>query len=51
MKKGKRGLVQSYLVWILIALAFLAIMIVLIFILKEKGFDLVEKIKNIFRFR
>lgn len=42
---------QEYLVWVLIALAFLVIFLIVIFLLKEKGFNLIEQIKNIFRFR
>jgi len=46
----KRGIVQDYIVWIVIGLAFLALMTITIFLLKNKGFSLIEQIKNIFRF-
>ena len=45
----KRGIVTDYLPWILIAIAVLALMMVAIFVLKEKGISLIESIKNIFR--
>ncbi len=43
----KRGIVADYLPWLLIALAFLVIMILVIFVLKEKGFSLINKIKDL----
>jgi len=48
MKKN-RGVVADYLPWILIALAVLAIVLITIFILKEKGFSLIDKIKDLVR--
>lgn len=51
MKKrmNKKAIVTDYLPWILIAVAVLAIMMIAIFVLKEKGFSLIESVKNIFR--
>jgi hypothetical protein len=48
---GKRGIITEYLPWILIALAVLAILMIAIFVLKEKGTSVIEGIKNLFRFR
>jgi len=53
MKKrgNKRGIVTDYLPWLLIGLAVLVILVITIFVLKGKGIDLIEQIKNIFRGR
>jgi len=44
----KRGVISDYLPWLLIAVAVLAIVMVTIFLLKEKGFSLIDKIKDLF---
>ena len=52
MKKGginKRGIVSEYLPWLLIAIAVLAILMVAILLLKDKGVGLIDSIKNLFR--
>jgi Na+/melibiose symporter-like transporter len=49
MKKNKRGIITEYLPWLLIALAVLAIVIILIFTLKEQGISLIDKIKDLLR--
>ncbi|MGD9276573.1 MAG: hypothetical protein PVJ67_05350 [Candidatus Pacearchaeota archaeon] len=46
----KRGIVNDYLPWVLIAIALLALILVAIFVLREKGISLIDKIKNLFRF-
>jgi len=43
----KRGIISDYLPWLLIALAVLAIVMVTIFLLREKGFSLIDKIKDL----
>lgn len=48
---NKRGIITEYLPWILIALAVLAILMISIFVLREKGTSVIEGIKNLFRFR
>ncbi len=45
----KRGIISEYLPWILIAVAVLAISMIAIFVLKEKGISLIDQIKNLFR--
>jgi len=45
---GKRGVVSDYLPWLLIAVAVLAIVLISIFLMKDTGFDLIDKIKNLF---
>jgi len=50
-KRNKAGIVSDYLPWLLIGLAILVIVMISIFILKGKGFDFIEQIKNLFRGR
>jgi hypothetical protein len=45
---NKRGIISEYLPWILISLAVLAIILISAFLMKEKGFDFIDKIKEIF---
>ena len=49
MKKRKSGIISEYLPWILIAVAVLAILMITIFLLKDQGISLIEKIKDLFR--
>ncbi|MBR9701425.1 hypothetical protein GOV13_00720 [Candidatus Pacearchaeota archaeon] len=51
MKKrlDKRGIISEYLPWILIAVAVLVILMIAIFVLKDKGFSLVDQIKGLFK--
>lgn len=50
MKRGsKRGIISEYLPWVLISVALLAIMMIAIFVLKDKGVSLIDSIKNLFR--
>ena len=44
----KEGVVSDYLPWILIAVAVLAIVLISIFVLKGKGFSLIQQIKDLF---
>jgi hypothetical protein len=46
---NKKGVITEYLPWILIALAVLAILVISALILKEKGIDIIQKIKDLFR--
>jgi hypothetical protein len=50
-KRGnkKRGIVSDYLPWLLIGLVVLAILMGSIFLLKGKGFEFIDSIKNLFR--
>jgi hypothetical protein len=48
MRNGKKGVVSEYLPWILIALAVLAIVLISAFLMKGKGFEFIDQIKNIF---
>ncbi|MBU1129189.1 MAG: hypothetical protein KJ949_00995 [Nanoarchaeota archaeon] len=47
----KKGVVSEYLPWLMIAVAILAILMVTILLLKEKGVSLIDSIKNLFRGR
>jgi sensor domain CHASE-containing protein len=50
MKKvHKKGVVSEYLPWLLIALVVLVIVLISVFILKEKGISLIDQIKSLFR--
>jgi hypothetical protein len=44
-----RGVVSEYLPWLLIAVAVLVIFMIVIFLLKEKGFSLIGQLRNLFR--
>ncbi|VVB83472.1 Uncharacterised protein [uncultured archaeon] len=50
-RKEKEGVITEYLPWLLIGLALLAIVMISIFVMKGKGFDLIDQIKNIFKGR
>lgn len=47
----KRGVISDYLPWLLIAIAVLVLLAVTIFLLKERGFSLIDQIKNLFKGR
>lgn len=47
--KNKKAIVTEYLPWLLIALVVLAIVLLAIFLLKEKGISFIDQIKNLFR--
>jgi hypothetical protein len=49
--KNKRGIASEYLPWILIAVAVLVILMISIFLLKDKGLSAIETVKNLFKFR
>ena len=54
MKKwlaNKKGIISGYLPWLLISLALLAIIMITIFVLREKGFSIIDQLKNLFRGR
>ncbi len=46
-----RGVISEYLPWILIAISVLAVLMITIFLLKEKGISLIDQIKNLFKGR
>ena len=50
-KRNKKGIVSEYIPWLLIALAVLAIIVITIFLLKEKGISIIDSIKNLFKGR
>jgi len=47
----KKGVISEYLPWLLIALAILVVLMIAIFLLKGKGFEFIDQIKNFFRGR
>ena len=42
-------MISEYLPWLLIAIAVLVLLVITIFLLKEKGFSLIDSIKNLFK--
>jgi len=44
----KRGIISEYLPWLLIGLVILAIIMISIFLLRGKGFEFIDRIKEIF---
>lgn len=51
-KQGdKKGIITEYLPWLLISLAVLAIVMITIFLLRQEGISLIDKIKDLFRFK
>ena len=51
MKRGnkKRGIISEYLPWLLIGIAVLVVIMISIFLLKGKGLEFIDSIKNIFK--
>ena len=47
-QKNHKGIISDYLPWLLIAVAILAVVMVAVFVLKDKGISLVDAIKNLF---
>lgn len=47
----KTGVIADYLPWLLIGMGILVIVMITIFVLKEKGISLIDQIKNLFRMR
>lgn len=45
----KRGVISEYLPWLLIAIAVLVLLTVAVLLLKEKGFSLIDQIKDLFK--
>lgn len=46
---NKRGIINEYLPWLLLAIAVLAIIVIAIVSMKESGVSLIDQIKNLFR--
>ncbi|MDD5012153.1 MAG: hypothetical protein PHQ66_00695 [Candidatus Nanoarchaeia archaeon] len=44
----KKGIISEYLPWLLIGIIILAIVMISIFLLKGKGFEFIDRIKEIF---
>ena len=47
--RNKKAMVSDYLPWLLIAVALLAILTIAILVMKDTGFSLIDKIKDLFR--
>lgn len=48
---NKKAIVSEYLPWLLIGVAILVILMITIFYLRVEGFTIIDKIKDLFRFR
>lgn len=51
LNKNNKGIASEYLPWLLISIAVLAIVMITLFLLREEGFGVIDKIKNLFSFR
>ena len=49
--KNKRGIVWSEIAWWVIGLIVLALVIIALFIMQKRGLDLLERLKELLRFR
>ncbi len=47
----KKAIVSEYLPWILIAIAVLGILMIALLVLKDKGINLIDRIKDLFVWR
>jgi hypothetical protein len=47
--KKKRGVIEDYLIWILIAVAVLGISFIAILVMKDKGVSLIDKVNGLFK--
>ncbi|MEK6842316.1 MAG: hypothetical protein AABX84_00730 [Nanoarchaeota archaeon] len=48
--KNKRGIISDYLPWLIIGIVVLVIILLAIFLLREKSIALIDQIKNLFKF-
>lgn len=48
-QKNCKGIISEYLPWLLLAIATLAVVMIIIFALKNQGNSLIDQIKNLFR--
>ncbi len=48
-KLNKKAIVMDYLPWLIIGVAVLTIVMITIFILKNKGVSLIDQLKGLFR--
>lgn len=49
--KKKRGMISDYLGWLILALLVLALFLLADWIIKDKGFAIIDNIKQLFRRR
>ena len=47
----KRGVISDFLPWLLIGIAVLVILLISVFILRGKGTEFINRIKELFRWR
>lgn len=51
LKKLKKGIITEYLPWLIIGLAVLVIIMMVLFFLKLEGESLIDKIKDLIKFK
>ncbi|MFH1325424.1 MAG: hypothetical protein ABIH49_01480 [archaeon] len=49
IKRKKKGVITDYLPWLIIAVAILVVLMFAIFVMKDKGISLIDKLKVLFR--
>ena len=49
-EKGKRGIAMDFMGWLIIGISVLVVMLIGIFILKDKGMGAIDYLNNLFRF-
>lgn len=47
----KKAIISEYLPWLLIGVAILVILMITVFYLRMEGFTIIDKIKDLFKFR
>ncbi len=45
----KKGVIADYLPWVIIAVIVLTLIMISIFVMKDQGFSLIDKLKGLFR--
>lgn len=50
-KVNKKAIANEYIIWILLGVAFLAVLMIFAYLLRDQLFALGDKIVNLFRFR
>lgn len=50
-RRNSKGIISEYLPWLLISIAVLVILMLAIFMLKDKGIVIIDKLQGLFRRR
>lgn len=49
--KNRKGIISEYLPWLLISIAILVILILAIFVMRDRGINVLDKLEGLFRRR